>query len=793
MTQQDMRDQEIQALRDRFSRLSEASLRITEDLDFNSVLQGALDSARSLTGARYGVIALHNNEGVAEDFLSSGMTAEESNRLWNIPGWPKHFEYLSKLPGPLRIPDLLSHLRLLGLPEMRPPIDVSERVSFLAFPVLHRGERVGSIYLAEKEGGREFTREDEEILALFASQAAMAITNARQHLEERRARADLETLIDTSPVGVVVLDATTGMPKSINQEARRLVDILGNPDQTPEQLLGMISFKRADGREISLQEFPIAELLRIGETVLAEEIVMEAPDGRSISVLINATPIRTDDGEVDSFIVTLQDMAPLHEIERMRAEFLGMVSHELRAPLTSIRGSATSVLDASSELDPAELRQFLRIIVDQSDNMRELINDLLDVARIETGTLPIGAEPTDVAVLVDRARNTFISGGGRNNLYIDVPTRLPLVLADRRRIVQVINNLLSNASRNSPDDSIIGVSAVQDGIHIAVSVTDEGRGVPAEQLPLLFRKFSQARSDGQGGDTGLGLAICKGIVEAHGGRIWVESEGAGLGTRFTFTIPTVEEITADLGTPLTQLPNQDEDRASVLVVDDDPQTLMYIRSALSESGYSPIVTASAEEALSLLVESRPRLVLLDLMLPGSDGIELMGEILAIADVPVIFVSAYGRDQVIAQAFSKGASDYIVKPFSPTELVARVNAALRRRSFVGRLELTEPYEVGDLYIDPSERRVSLAGREVMLTATEYRLLSELAAYHGRVVTHDQILRRVWDPNKSPDIQTLRTHIRRLRRKLGDDGSNPKYVFSEPRVGYRIAMSRASEGK
>ena len=791
MTQPDMRDQEIRALRDRLSRLSEASLRITEDLDFNSVLQGVLDSARSLTGARYGVIALHSDEGMPEDFLSSGMTADESSRLWNIPGWPTHFAYLSRLQAPLRLPDLLSHIRSLGLPELLPPMDVSERVSFLAFPVLHRRERVGSIYLAEKEGGREFTREDEETLALFASQAAMAISNARQHREERRARADLETLIDTSPVGVVVFDATTGNPKSLNQEAQRMVDILRDPDQTPEQLLELISFRRADGREISLQEFPIGELLRIGETLLAEEIVMEVPDGRSISVLINATPIRTDEGEVASMIVTMQDMAPLQEMERMRAEFLGMVSHELRAPLTSIRGSATTVLDASSELDPAELRQFLRIIVDQSDSMRELISDLLDVARIETGTLPIGAEPTDVAVLVDRARNTFISGGGRNNLYIDVPTRLPLVLADRRRIVQVINNLLSNASRNSPNDSVIGVSAVQDGIHIAVSVTDEGRGVPAEQLPLLFRKFSQARSDGQGGDTGLGLAICKGIVEAHGGRIWAESEGAGLGTRFTFTIPTVEEAGFVTDTPTAPESDEAEGREPILVVDDDPQTLMYIRSALSESGYTPIVTASAEEALNLFMESRPHLVLLDLMLPGSDGIELMGEILAIADVPVIFVSAYGRDQVIAQAFSKGASDYIVKPFSPTELVARVNAALRRRNVVDQLEPSEPYLVGDLYIDPSERRVRVAGREVTLTVTEYRLLNELSANQCRSVPHDQLLRRVWPLHKSPNLRTLRTHIRRLRRKLGDDGKNPQYILADPRIGYRLVTGETED--
>ena len=153
-------ERENEALRDRLARLSEASLRITQDLDFNSVLQGVLDSARALTGARYGVIVLHNDAGVAGDFLSSGLTADEADRLWAMPGWPQHFEYLAAIPGPLRVPDLLSHIRALGLPEMRPPLEVSPQLSFLASPVLQRGERVGSIYLSEKESGQAFTRED---------------------------------------------------------------------------------------------------------------------------------------------------------------------------------------------------------------------------------------------------------------------------------------------------------------------------------------------------------------------------------------------------------------------------------------------------------------------------------------------------------------------------------------------------------------------------------------------------------------------------------------------------------
>ena len=227
-------------------------------------------------------------------------------------------------------------------------------------------------------------------------------------------------------------------------------------------------------------------------------------------------------------VVTLQDMTPLEEMERLRAEFLGMVSHELRTPLTSIKGSAATLTEAASDLDPAEMLQFFRIIVEQADYMRDLIGDLLDVARIETGELSVAPAPAEVATLVDEARSRFQSGGGGNNLRIDLSPELPLVMADGRRIIQVLNNLLTNAARYSHEASAIGVSAVREGYHVAVTVTDEGRGIAAERLPHLFRKFSRIDGEDRGRDiagSGLGLAICKGIVEAHGGRIWAESGG----------------------------------------------------------------------------------------------------------------------------------------------------------------------------------------------------------------------------------------------------------------------------
>ena len=780
----DDRDQQIEALRNRLSKLSEASLRINESLDLDTVLQEILDSARSLTNAQYGVIATFDDAGQVEDFLASGLTADETQQLWEAAKKMK----LCKIPGPRRVRDFASYTRVLGIPEFRPP---TEMRSCLVAPIRHRGVGVGNIYLAKSEPGREFTREDEETLVMFASQAALVIFNARRYRDEQRARTDLETLINTSPIGVAVFDARPGVPASFNRESRRILGTLMEPEGSVEQLLDMLTIRRADGREVGLNECPLAQALSTSETVHAEEVVIQVPDGRSVTTLVNATPIRSEAGEIESVVVTLQDMTPLEELGRLRADLLGTVSHELRVPLTSIRGSATTLLDTSSDLDPAELRQFHQIIIEQVDYMRELIGDLLDVARIETGTLPVNSEPAEVASLVDRARNTFLSGGGRNNLDFDLAPDLPLVMADRQRIVQVLSNLLSNAARHSLKSSTIRVTAVQEDLHVAVTVADEGTGIAAERLPHLFRKFSRTDDEDrtrETGGSGLGLAICKGIVEAHGGRIWAESDGPGQGTRFTFTMPVAEDAEASTAaqSPRLAARSRQEEReiARILVVDDDPQALRYIRNALSEAGFTPIVTPDPKEALLLTAEQRPHLVLLDLVLPDSNGIDLMKDILRMADVPVLFVSGYGKDQVIAQAFEKGATDYIVKPFSPTELVARVRAALRRQAGPYRDEPSEPYVLGDLTIDYVERRVTVAGQPVQLTAAEYELLFELSVNGGRVLTHDQLLRGVWGLTNSGDVRVIRTLVMRLRRKLDDDASSPTYIFAEPRVGYRM---------
>ena len=765
------------ALRARITALSEASLRIGASLDLETVLHEVVDNARALTGARYGAMATVDETGAPVDFVTSGFTDEEHRAMAEWSDGPRLFEHFRDLDGPLRISDVPAYVRGLGFSPDRLPWG-----TFQGTPMRHQGQHVGNFYLVEKESGAAgFTDEDEEILVLFASQAAAAIANARTHRAEQRARADLEALIETSPVGVVVFDVATGRAVSFNREARRIVESLHPPARTAEDLLGILTFRRADGREFALDRVVLADALGSGETVRAEEIELSTPEGLSVTTLVNATPIHTQDGAVGSVVVTLQDLAPLEELDRMRAEFLGMVSHELRTPLAAIKGSTAAVLGGPRSFGPAEMREFFRVVDEQADRVIGLIADLLDAGRIDAGTLSVSPEPTEVAQLVDRARNTFLSGGARHTVLIDLPPDLPRAMADRQRIEQVLNNLLANAARHAPESSPIRVSAQRDGVHVAVSVADEGRGIAPERLAHLFQKYAGAaggeRAAGAGG-SGLGLAICKGLVEAHGGRIRAESAGPGQGARFTFTLPIAAEAggAALDAAPERPAPVEGRDPTCILVVDDDPQTLRHVRDALADAGYAPVVTGEHRELAQIIRAENPALVLLDLMLPGTDGIELMQSVPELAQRPVIFISGYGRDETVARALEAGAADYIVKPFSPTELIARVRAALRRRAD------PEPFVLGNLTVDYDRRQVSVAGHAVELTPTEYELLRVLTLNAGRVTTYESLLAQVWDTRSSWKV--VRAFVKQLRSKLGDDAAAPAWIFNVRGIGYRM---------
>lgn len=579
----------------------------------------------------------------------------------------------------------------------------------------------------------------------------------------------------------------------MNREARRILRLPEPHNDVIEWLDTQITYRRPDGRAYEPEDLPLQRALHRGETVRAEEIRFHLPDGSTVPALVNATPLRGADDEITSAIAVIQDISPLEELEELRSEFLGMVSRDLKTPLTSIKGAAATALGSRRPLDTIETRELFAIVDEQADRLRDLVDNLLDMTRIKAGSLAIAPEPTSISAVLHEAAADFARAGGSHDVRATVPNDLPMVMADPQRVLQVVTNLLSNAAKFSPTESPIAVEAGSREGQIVVRVEDQGRGIRAEMLAHLFRRFSQIHRDAGPRLAGscLGLAISKGIVEAHGGRIWAESPGEGGGSTFSFTLPVAVATKADEvpASPTQRSSHMGRvsragERTRILAIDDDAHMLRLLRRSLENAGYHVTVTSDPLEALKLAETEDPDLILMDYMLPEVSGLDLLQRIREFSGVPVVFLTALSSSEDATTALRMGADDYVTKPFSTSELLARIEATLRRRLLPDRTEVRPPFALGDLSVDFADRRVSVGGTAVPLSATEYKVLYELATNAGRVLTHDQILHRVWGPQYSGEAELVRSFIRNLRRKLGDDARHPRFIFTEPQVGYRV---------
>jgi DNA-binding response OmpR family regulator len=221
----------------------------------------------------------------------------------------------------------------------------------------------------------------------------------------------------------------------------------------------------------------------------------------------------------------------------------------------------------------------------------------------------------------------------------------------------------------------------------------------------------------------------------------------------------------------------------VLVVDDEPETVKYLSANLRVRGYDVLCAYDGREALKVCGEHEFNLVVLDIMLPGLDGLQVCRAIRQQSDVPILVLSALGQEEDIVRALDLGADDYLTKPFGVEELLARVRAVLRRVT-QATTDLRSPLTVDDLTINFAERRVTLGEREVRLTPTEYNLLTHLAVNRGRVLTHRALLQAVWGAEYGEETEYLWTYVRRLRNKIEPDTAQPRYILTEPGVGYRF---------
>jgi len=370
----------------------------------------------------------------------------------------------------------------------------------------------------------------------------------------------------------------------------------------------------------------------------------------------------------------------LEEVGRLKDEFLSTVSHELRTPLTSIRGAVGVIGDGVAGPVTDKQRKFLDIARNNTDRLTRLINDLLDLSKMEAGKMTFQMAHVSMASLLKEAGTTFAVAAHDKGLALDVdlPDPTLMVSADRDKIMQVLSNLLSNAVKFTDRGGVLLWARAQ-GERVLVGVTDTGPGIPDGEREAIFSKFHQVDSSStrKKGGTGLGLPICKHIVEAHGGEIRVERggpalDGDGPGTTFAFTLP------AAVAAPVAEIPPMSEgagDGPRVLVIDDDPDVRLILRTNLESAGYVVFEAGSGEQGLRLARGLKPDLATVDLMLPDLDGfgvIEKLQSDPATAQIPVVVVSALERD---AEAARFQLADYFVKPVQPRDIMVRIDQLL----------------------------------------------------------------------------------------------------------------------
>ena len=485
---------------------------------------------------------------------------------------------------------------------------------------------------------------ERELAQTLSDSRELATVTAESRRRVEAAHADLLAMLETTPAALMIFD----LDGSVRLRNRAATEVLGIEPQNPELRKNYWSrFKRVakDGSLIPPGQWVSARALR-GETVSNHELEIHHPDGRVYPIIASGAPLKNELGHVTGAVVAFQDISRLREVDRMKEEFVSIVSHELRTPLTSIRGSIQLVLGEQDAVPDAEYRNLLQIALNNCERLVRIINDILDVSKIESGNLPLHKKAVNIAELIRQAVDVVRGPADNAGVRIDVklPGDLRPVMVDQDRIVQALVNLLSNAVKFAPGGSTVRVAALAGAQAVTVSVSDEGEGIAPENLSRLFRKFQQVDSSSsrRKGGTGLGLAITKAIVEQHGGRIFVDSE-LNKGTRFSIVLPVATPAEAAAVAPVVA--NRDGSASlhvrRVLVVDDDDDFRELIRRQLKHSGYVVFDARDAASALQIARTARPDVITVDLRMPGVDGwnfIEKLREEESLARIPIVVVS-----------------------------------------------------------------------------------------------------------------------------------------------------------
>lgn len=387
--------------------------------------------------------------------------------------------------------------------------------------------RVGVLKVFNKRFGGKFTDEDVRLALVLARSAASVIAQAKLYLEALEEKRQLEATLESMLVGVLAVN-NKGRITVLNHVARQLLEL------PPENSVG------ADYREV-IKDDRVKDLIRRtlenGEEIVEELMFTVGTSERYFQT--QTAPITGDNKEIMGQVTILSDITELKRLDQMKTDFVSHVSHELRTPLTSIKGFVSTLLaDTEGYYDLETRREFLQIIDQECDRLTRLINDLLNLSRIEAGrALELILKPVDVVDIAKKIVEIQKNYTTKHQFVIDVKGPIHTIVADEDKVDQIITNLVSNAVKYSPDGGEVRITIKEDPETggVLVAVKDQGVGIPKDVIPRLFQRFTRVEGRKVAG-TGLGLYLTRHLVEAHGGKIWVESE-EGKGSTFYFTLP----------------------------------------------------------------------------------------------------------------------------------------------------------------------------------------------------------------------------------------------------------------
>jgi len=500
---------------------------MTSRLDLPSLLGFILSSAADMLRGEAGLIILREDGNSFHIRASYGLPP---HMLQFFEPFLVDIPYLSEESqlSHWRIPDLQLRLRLVSAAAGIPLRQV------IALPMVMEGELIGVIYIF-RTSSLAFSENDRQVLASFADQAAIAVRNARLYQQVLAEKQRLNAIIENSADGVMILDPR-GRIEVFNKAMSRITG------WEPRRAIGrrcheVLRLRDPQGNDLCKEKCPFLSSPQTTGPLYVEGDIIH-PDGRRISVAITYSFLFDEEGNLINVIANVRDITRFREAEEMKSTFISAISHELKTPVAIIKGYASTLRREDAKWDEETVRESLAIIEEESDRLDRLINNLLEASRIQAGGLKLEMGDVWIPKLAEKVVDYFRRQTEIHSFEIAFPPDFPVILADEERIREVLENLIGNAIKYSPQGGTIWIGGWAEPDKVTVYVADQGIGIPKEEQERIFERFYRVESGlkKRTKGVGLGLYICKAIIEAHGGRIWVESE-PGKGSKFIFTLP----------------------------------------------------------------------------------------------------------------------------------------------------------------------------------------------------------------------------------------------------------------